>query len=66
LNKYIFYRDVLMTGPQIKRNWNFNYRGTGMARNEWLAIKLLRMLKKQKRFPIKWAETRTTITITFE
>jgi len=68
MNEYVFYatRSIPLTGRQLKNDWSFNYRRTGMGRNEWLAIKLLRMLKKQKRYPIKWVETRDKITITFK
>jgi len=67
MNEYIFYRNVGgLTPRQQKLGWDFNYKGTGVAKNEWFAIKFLRMLKKQKRYPIKWVETRDKITITFK
>jgi len=44
-----------------------NYRDTGMPYHQWIAMKVMKTLLKEKRYPIQWKERNNgnTVVITF-
>ena len=64
MNKYILKKSKYLHYLHPNR---FNYRGTGMPYHQWLALKVIKTLLKEKRYPIKWTEHNNgdTVVITF-
>jgi hypothetical protein len=68
VNKYIIkkpkFRPKYMSQIDFLSN---NYKGTGMPYHQWLALKVVKTLLKEKRYPIKWKErdSGNTVVITF-
>lgn len=64
MNKYILKKNKYL--HYLHPN-GFNYRGTGMPYHQWLALKVIKTLLKEKRYPIHWKEHNNgdTVVITF-
>jgi hypothetical protein len=55
MNRYVVKKQPIKNSQDPISHWN--YRGTGMPYHQWLAIKIMKSLLKQRRYPIIWEET---------
>jgi len=68
LNKYIIKKPEDRPMYMRKFDWcSNNYRDTGMPYHQWIAMKVMKTLLKEKRYPIQWKERNNgnTVVITF-
>jgi len=68
MNKYIIKKPIHRPRYVPRLDFLFNnYKGTGMPYHQWLAMKVVKTLLKEKRYPIKWTEhdNGNTVVITF-